>query len=455
VRIARLAGLRAADLPPVHAVLEHGLVAFVGSAEDAGEARRGLVWAAAVGDGSVVVEGEPRDASIEPLWTGAGALADALDAASRWLAGPSLAHVEAARARLTGGWPAPALAPATPEVASPEAGTDPRALLDEALAELRVRERELRDLRAEWAEVTGDVEQASMDWLRERQDAETQLLAYRDRARELKTRLAQIEEAGPDAPCPTCGRPLADHLKDVRVQLREEWESVVQDGLWWKRRREQLEGKPEHLRALEGHGLRVAAAVESGAERVERVRARIRELEGSVEAPVGAGAESPEARAVALLANELRSAARARILREAGRLVERITAGRVLWIRASEHGPVAEGVFPGGVALARDRAALEFACRVAAVRLAREAGAPVHGMIVGESLEVLDPEDRLRAVDVLVEAAEWLGQVVLVTGTDLVELRPEAFARAFVLRPRGGSGIAPLPVGAAELRLVS
>jgi exonuclease SbcC len=447
LRIARLSGLRAADLPPLDAALGPGLVAFVGSPEDAAEVRRALVWAAAVGDGSVVVEGEARAAAIEPLWTGAGALADALDAASRWLAGPSLDRVEAAHARLTGALPA-----AAPESAA-QGEAEPRSLLKEALAELRVRERELRDLRAEWAEVTGDVEQATMEWLRERQDSETQLLAYRDRARELKARLAQIEAAGPDAPCPTCGRPLADHLKDVRVQLREEWESVVQDGRWWKRRREQLEGKPEHLRGLEGHGVRVGAAVESGAERVERVRARIRELEGALEPSAGAGEESPEGRALALLADELRAAARACVLREAGRLAERITAGRVLWIRASEHGPVAEGVFPGGVALARDRAALELAGRVAAARLARDAGAPLQAVIVGESLDALDAEDRLRAADVLAEAAEGLGQVVIVTGTDLVELRPEVFAQAFALRPRGGGGVAPLAVGVPELRL--
>ncbi len=113
--------------------------------------------------------------------------------------------------------------------------------------------------------MTGDVEQATMEWLRERQDAETHLKAYLDRASELKARLAQLEAGGPEAPCPTCGRPLADHLGEVRVQLREEWESVVQDGRWWKRRRAQLEDKPEHLRALE-----------AAAERLEAARTRLR-----------------------------------------------------------------------------------------------------------------------------------------------------------------------------------
>ncbi len=61
---------------------------------------------------------------------------------------------------------------------------------------LRVKARELRELRADAAEVAGDLEVANMDWLRERQDAETHLLAYRDRARELKDRLKQLEGGG-------------------------------------------------------------------------------------------------------------------------------------------------------------------------------------------------------------------------------------------------------------------
>ena len=294
--------------------------------------------------------------------------------------------------------------------------------------ELRAGERALRDLRAEWTEVTGDIEQATMEWLRERQDAETHLKAYRDRARELKSRLAQLEAGGPEAPCPTCGRPLADHLGEVRVQLREEWESVVQDGRWWKRRRAQLEDKPEHLRALEGRAFRLHVA--------------------------------PEARALERLAGEWRSAARAAVLRESGRVAERITGSRVLWVRpaedAAEAPPVGEGIFHGGAPAARDRAAVEVACRVAAARLARAAGALLHGMVAAEALDALDPEDRLRAVDVLAELADALSQVVVVTGTDVVERRPEAFAQAFRLRrdSRGGPPLRPLAVGARTLVLV-
>ena len=458
MRVTRLTGLRAADLPPLEGELGEGLVALVGSPDEASEVRRALVWAVLVGEGGVVLTQPSERAGVEALWGGDRALAEALSSAIMWLAGPSLARVEAARAA-TGVRRRAQLTPGDTPVPSgrldaEKAGDPP---LEKVLPELRERERELRELRAEWAEVTGDVEQATMDWLRERQDAESQLQAYRDRARELKSRLTQIQAGGPDAPCPTCGRPLADHLKDVRVQLREEWESVVQDGSWWKRRREQLEGKPEHLRTLEGQGVRVHAAVETGAERVERVRARGRELAAVEVEPHGDEASSPEVRALDRLAEELRVAAGARVLSEAGRLAERISAGRILWVRDDGGSPVAEGVFYGGLPGKRDRAAVDLAIRLAAASLARKSGAPIMGMVVGEAFEALDPEDRLRSVDVLGELADELGQVILVTGTDVVDLRPEAFVRALELglSERGVPSLQPLPVGAAVLRLTA
>jgi hypothetical protein len=449
VKVTALRKLRAADLPPIEGELGPGLVALVGTPEDAAEVRRALIWAVATEEGTVEVDAGGHGASVERLWGGTGGLREAIEAAVGWVAGPALARVEAARAALERG---------RPRVALPEASGDQveEALLRLAGApeELRAEERAVRELRGEWAEVSGDVEQATMEWLRERQDAETTLQAYRDRARELKARLAQIEASGPEAPCPTCGRPLADHLSDVRIQLREEWESVVQDGSWWKRRREQLEDKPEHLRALEGRALRLHATMETAAERLEVARTRVRERE-VLRAGAAAEPGSPEARALDRLAGELRAAALAAVLRDAGRIAERLTGGRVLWIRDGEDGPVAEGIFHGGAPAARDRAAVELACRVAAARLARAAGAPLRGMVVGEALDALDPEDRLRSGEVMGELTLALGQVVVITGTDLVELRPELFARALLLRgdAREGGQLARLAVGSATLSL--
>ncbi len=61
----------------------------------------------------------------------------------------------------------------------PETGAPP----GEFSGTLEQKNHALRELRADAAEVNGDMEVANMDWLRERQDAETHLMAYRDRAR--------------------------------------------------------------------------------------------------------------------------------------------------------------------------------------------------------------------------------------------------------------------------------
>ena len=157
------------------------------------------------------------------------------------------------------------------------------------------------------------------------------------------------------------------------------------------------------------------------------------------------------------MADELRAEALDVMLRAAGRLAERITAGRILWIRPAEGGPVAEGMFPGGVPAHRDRAAVEVACRLAAAALARAAGAPLSGLVMGEALDGLGSEDRLRAVDTLAEWIGELGQIVVITGTDVVDRRPEAFDRAFELRAgtRSRSSASPrsLPTGVARIRL--
>ena len=153
------------------------------------------------------------------------------------------------------------------------------AELEDAPVRLRALEEQLIALRADAAEVAGDLEVQTMDWHRERQDAETHLRAYRDRARELKQRLEALEAAGEHAPCPTCGRELQEHLETVRGFLRDEWDSVVQDGTWWRRRSDQLERMPESLREVESQSIRMHAEVEGLAERVEMARSALREQE--------------------------------------------------------------------------------------------------------------------------------------------------------------------------------
>ena len=132
-------------------------------------------------------------------------------------------------------------------------------------------ERELRDLRGDAVEAEGDVEARALEWARDRQEAETRLQSYRDRARELRRSIRYLEVERPR--CPTCGVALGKRRSELLATLREEWEMVVQDGRWWKRRREQLEERPLDLREMEGRALRLRARADETSARLERIRA--------------------------------------------------------------------------------------------------------------------------------------------------------------------------------------
>ncbi len=368
------------------------------------------------------------------------------------------------------------------------------ALLEALPPRLRTLEGELQELRADAAEVAGDLEVATMDWLRERQDAETQLQAYRDRARELKVRLNETESGGDETPCPTCGRPLGDHLGEVLRELREEWESVVQDGQWWKRRREQLEPKPPHLQELEGRSVRMQAAVEESAERAERLRVALDELEGlrnlenrladrlrglreeedeggdprpagEEEVAAGAGGMGAAGRDDVLRAalvdvrGEITGEARERFLSRAGLHLNRLTGGRILALETGEGG----GLLLVGVGEVRapageeERAAVRVALHVALAELvATRGGVVLESLVVDRAFDRMEEEARLRGVDLLVAVGRTLPQVLLFTRSDVADRRPESFTAVYEFRSEElglASSLRSLPAGVGVLRV--
>ncbi len=319
-------------------------------------------------------------------------------------------------------------------------------------AELRSAERELRAIRADAVEADGDLEVATMDWHRERQDAETTLYAYRDRARELKARIRQMESAGPTAPCPTCGRTLESHYDEVLAELREEWEAIVQDGSWWKRRWEQLELKPSHLQDLEGRSLRLHAALEATSERVELLRARLGELEGARGA-VPAAAEGPLGEIVsALLRVRDARLARARevLLSRASRHLGRISGGRILAVTWQDGAAQLQGdAGPLNPLSEEDLAAGRLAVRLAAVSLVAGGGQVLGSLILEEPFDRLESEGAMRALVLLRDLLREVPRIVLVTRGDAVDARPELFDAVLEVRDDAGSGAAALRPAAA------
>ena len=313
---------------------------------------------------------------------------------------------------------------------------------------LRVKASELRGLRADGIELGGDMEVANMDWLRERQDAETHLLAYRDRARELKVRLQQLEEGGKDTACPTCDRVLSERFESVVDVIREEWESVVQDGSWWKRRKEQLDSKPAHVQDLEGKTLRLHATINECTEEVERLRARLPELteaedtlamiqvtEAASEPGGGKGTPSSSddsdlrRRALEALRRELLSDAHDALTSRTGCYLNHLTSGGVLGVGVTGDGEPTVIRDEGARRIHSDEevAAYLFALRLALVDLAAGCGVHAPELLLGDTFDRLEPDAKLRAVGLLRTFLVRVPKILLFCRGDILDATPEWF----------------------------
>jgi len=312
---------------------------------------------------------------------------------------------------------------------------------------LRSKARELRVLRADGIEAGGDLEVANMDWLRERQDAETHLLAYRDRARELKVRLQQLEEGGKDTACPTCDRVLSERFESVVDVIRGEWESVVQDGSWWKRRKEQLDLKPPHVQDLEGKTVRLHATIEECTEEVERLRARLPELAEAedtlatvqaADAPSepggGKGAVSSSdfdlrRRALEALRRELLSDAREALIARTGRYLNHLTSGGVLGVGVAGDGEptIIRDEGPRRINSDEEVAAYLLALRLALVDLAAGCGVHAPEILLGDTFDRLEPDAKLRAVGLLRTLLVRVPKILLFCRGDILDATPEWF----------------------------
>jgi len=333
---------------------------------------------------------------------------------------------------------------ATPDEGASDASTGG------GLVELEAR---LRGLRADAVEASGDLEAGMLGWARERQDADSKLTAYRDRARELRDRIRALEAAGPAAPCPTCGRPVGDDQPRLLETLREEWEGVIQDGRWWKRRRDQLDPKPEALRELESRVHRLHAGMEETGEALERERGRGRRGEdGSAIGPTPAGGgpgaeagpppwESPAAREV---------------LRSAATLLNRFTRGRIVGIRVEEGGirlvgEEGEAWTPGGVDLAALRIALHLGLWMHRPRAASGVPGILLWELQGAGCEAL-------AATVLELLPSLVGPevpILAVVPPGVLSRVPERFSLAVEVESGSGGRIRHrrIPGGAAILRI--
>ena len=262
-------------------------------------------------------------------------------------------------------------------------------------AAMNQQEGRLRELREKATAARAEAEAGILAWVREKQDAETRLLLYRDRERELRERVRQIERDGEDTTCSGCGRPLGEHADAVCTVRREEWEVVVQDGRWWRRRRDQLKARPRRLKQLERRAAALQAEVAALSAEVMREAA-------------GTG-------------TEVVAAARRGVERAIHRKAVALTGGRIAGVFPGLYADWIEGARGGGGG--EEIAVLELATRITMVELALECGTAIGSAVFSTGLEQLNSEDIPR---VLVELADLARRVPLL----LVKVTPQVAAAA-------------------------
>ncbi len=113
-----------------------------------------------------------------------------------------------------------------------------------ATTEIDVKRDELRRVEA-------DVEQRRTEWVRDHQEAETKLKAFRQQYAELKEQREGIARLGEDGACPTCTRPLGVHYKAVLDDFDAKLDTLSVDGKYYKNRLEQLDAAAEELKRLD------------------------------------------------------------------------------------------------------------------------------------------------------------------------------------------------------------
>jgi exonuclease SbcC len=146
------------------------------------------------------------------------------------------------------------------------------ALEEKVTVDLETRRRQLE-------EAQGKLELRRTEWVRDRQEAETRLIALRAQFSELRDQRDRLVSRGEAGVCPTCQRPLLEHYRSVLDVLDNQLETLKADGSYFKSRVEQLDAMPDHVAELDDERKKIQGEV-SGLERsLARTQMQVQQLE--------------------------------------------------------------------------------------------------------------------------------------------------------------------------------
>ena len=137
---------------------------------------------------------------------------------------------------------------------------------------------ELEKTRAELEDAQGLLEARRTEWVRDKQEADTQRQALRQQYTELKQQRDRVVTLGEDGACPTCSRALGGSLHTVVEHLDELIETVNVDGSYYRARVEQLEVMPDDVRELDEKRRAMMQGVGTLERRLAKVQLAVQEL---------------------------------------------------------------------------------------------------------------------------------------------------------------------------------
>lgn len=109
----------------------------------------------------------------------------------------------------------------------------------------------LAGLRQRASELAAQVEELRTAWVRDSADAQSSRKALLAQFNDLTSQRERLAGMGPEGVCPTCARPLGGEFDRVLGLLDRQLEEVKSNGVYYKRRIDQLKESPAELVALE------------------------------------------------------------------------------------------------------------------------------------------------------------------------------------------------------------
>ncbi|MGD2046907.1 MAG: hypothetical protein PVH96_11830, partial [Gemmatimonadota bacterium] len=212
----------------------------------------------------------------------------------------------------------------------------------------------------------------------------------------------------------------------------------------------------------EGRSLRLHAALEAGSERVEILKARLRELDGGTSPPTPP-VDGPQGAVVAALRRVHRARmvrARDMLLQRASRFACRITGGRILAITRDDEEELVR--LQGGEGVLspmseEDVAAGKIAIRLAAASLVAGRGRVLASLPIEGPFDRLDEEARIRTVVLMRSLLREIPRFVLFTKGEVVDARPELFDYVLEVREESaatGPTLRPTEAGPGRIAVL-